>query len=121
MIHSFVSLDLASVATLVMCERDVSVSYPSGMASTDSSLVAALFAYLSATSFSGAPLCAGTHRMVTLLSLDVMRQTSMAATAKRCPGPRSSSLTLVLAEVESTKTVYWRPLSFLCSIVCKAW
>ena len=81
MIHSVVSLDLASVATLVMCEWDVSVSHPSGMASTGSSLVAALFAYLSATSLPVAPLCAGTHRMVTLLSLLMMRlQTSMAAT-----------------------------------------
>ena len=88
MIHSLVSLDLASVATLVMCERDVSVSYPSGKASTVFSLVAALFAYWSATSLPVTPLCAGTHRMVTLLSLVMMRlQTSMAATAKRCPGP----------------------------------
>ena len=27
-------MDLASVATLVVCERDVSAAYPSGMAST---------------------------------------------------------------------------------------
>ena len=44
-IYSLVSLDLASVATLVMCERDVSAAYPSGMGSTGSSPVAALFAY----------------------------------------------------------------------------
>ena len=106
MIHSLVSLDLASVATLVMCERDVSAAYPSGMASTGSSPVAALFAYRSATSLPVAPLCAGTHRMVTLLSLVMVRlQASMAATAKRSPGPSSSSLTRSMAEVESTKTV----------------
>ena len=57
-IHSVVSLDLASVATLIMCERDVSAAYPSGMASPGSSPVAALFAYLSATSLPVAPLCA---------------------------------------------------------------
>ena len=106
MIRSLVSLDLASVATLVMCERDDSVAYPSGMASTGSSPVAALFAYRSATSLPVAPLCAGTHRMVTLFPLVMMRlQTSMAATANRCPGPNSSCLTRSMAEVESTKMV----------------
>ena len=70
--------------TLVMCERDVSLAYPSGKSSTGSSPVTALFAYLSATSLPAAPLCAGIQRMVTLLSLAMMReQTSMAGTAKR--------------------------------------
>ena len=106
MIHSLVSLDLASVATLVICERDVSAAYPSGMASTGPSPVAALFAYRSATSLPVAPLCAGTHRMVTLFSLVMMRlQTSMAATANLYPRPSSSSLTRSTAEVEPTKTV----------------
>ena len=59
--------------------------------------------------------------MVTPLSLAMMReQTSMAATAKRCPGPRPSSLTQVMAEMESTKTVYWRPHSCLCSMMLSA-
>ena len=35
-IHSSASRDLASVATLVMCERDVSSAYPSGMSSAGS-------------------------------------------------------------------------------------
>ena len=39
-IHSAVSRDLASAATLVMCERDVSVAYPFGRSSTGSSPVA---------------------------------------------------------------------------------
>ena len=67
-IHSAVSRDLASVATLVMCERDVSPAYPPGISSTGPSLAAALLAYLSAASLLAAPLCAGTHRMVTSLS-----------------------------------------------------
>ena len=70
--------------TLVMWERDVSTAYPSGMVSTGSSPAAALFALRSATSLPEAPLCAGTHRMVTLLSYSVMReQTSIAANAMR--------------------------------------
>ena len=86
------------------CERDVSLLYPSGIPSTGTSPVAALFAYLSATSLPLAPLCAGTHRMmVTSLSLArMLEQNSMAATAKRWPGPRASSLTRLMAEVEPT-------------------
>ena len=69
LIHSVVPLDLASIATLVMCERDVSSAYPSGISSVGLDLAAAALAYLSATSFPAAPLCAGTHRMVTVLPL----------------------------------------------------
>ena len=105
-----------------MCEREVSAAYPSGNPSTGYSPVAALFAYLSATSLLAAPLCAGTHQMVTLLSLVRMReQTSMAAVAKRCPGPSVSSLTRLMAEIESTKTVYCRSLSCLSSRTLRAW
>ena len=57
-IHSAVSWDLASEATLDMCNRDVSLTYPSGVSSTGASPVVALFAYLSATSSPVAPLCA---------------------------------------------------------------
>ena len=94
------------------CERDVSPTYPSGTSSTGSSPVAALLAYLSATSLPVAPLCAGPHRMVTSLSLVRMReQISMAATANCWPGLRASFLTRSMAVVESTNTVYRRPLS----------
>ena len=86
-----------------MCERDVSSAYPSGISSTGSSPVDALFANRSATSLPMAPLWAGTHRSVTLFSLVMMReQASIVAAAKRFPGPRESFLTLVMAEVEST-------------------
>ena len=52
--------------------------------------------------------------MVTLLSASASRvSTSIAATPKCCP--QVSSQTLVMAEVESTKMVYSRPRSFLCS------
>ena len=105
-----------------MYERDVSLAYPSGKSSTGSPQVVAHLAYLSATSLPVSPLCAGIRRMVTLLSLAMMREhTSVAANANRCPGPRLSSLTQVIAEVESTKGVYWRPRSCLCSMVLSAW
>ena len=45
-----------SVATLVICERDVSSAYPSRIPSTGASPAAALFAYLTATSLPAAPL-----------------------------------------------------------------
>ena len=119
MIHSLVSLDLASVATLIMCERDVSAAYPSGTSPTESSPVAALFACLLATSLPAAPLCAGAHRMATFLAR-IREQISMAATANRWPGPRASSLTRLMAEVESTKTVYWPSPSCSWSRVLRA-
>ena len=63
-------------------------------------------AHSSTTSLTLAPLCAGTHRMVTSLSLARMHeQASMAATANRWSGPSASLLTLSMAAVESTNTV----------------
>ena len=98
MIQPVVALDLASVATLVMCAKDVSSAYPSSNLSLGALPVAAFFAYWSATSFPSAPACAGTQRMVTLLPAAASRvSTSMAATLKRCTGPRASSRTLVMA------------------------
>ena len=105
-IHSAVSRDLASVATLVMWERDVLSLYPSGI-STAASPVAAPLAYSSAASLLLAPLFAGTHRTVTSSPLaGIHEQTSIAATAKRWPGPRASFPARTMAEAESTKTVY---------------
>ena len=69
-IHSAVSRDLASVWTLVMCERDVSSAYPSGNSSTGSSPWSpSLRIYPSATSLPATPLCPESHRMVTSLFL----------------------------------------------------
>ena len=48
-------------------------------------------------------------------------QTSMDATANRWPGPRASSLTQVMAEVEPTKMVYRLSLSCLWSRALRAW
>ena len=50
------------------------VTVPSGISSTGASPVAALFAYSSAISLPLAPLCAGTHWMITSLSLARMRE-----------------------------------------------
>ena len=51
-----------------MWEMEVTSRYPSGMLSPRASLMATTVAYLPATSLPRAPLCAGTHRMVTSLS-----------------------------------------------------
>ena len=120
-IHSAVSRDLASVATLVLWERDVWSLYPSRI-STAASPVAAPLAYLSATSLLLAPLFAGTHQRVTSLPLArIHEQTSIAATAKRWPGPRASFPARTIAEVESSKTVYQCSFSWHWSRAWMAW
>ena len=60
--------------------------------------------------------------MATLLLLEIILvQASMAAMAKPCPGPMLSDLTLSMAAVESTKTVYRWPLSCLWLMMLRAW
>ena len=110
--HCVVSLDLTSVVTLVIWVKDVFSAYPSGNFSVGAPPMAASLADWSATSLPSAPLCAGTQWMVTSFSAAARRDpTLMATTPKRCPGIRLSSRILAKAEVESTKTVYQRPLS----------
>ena len=59
--------------------------------------------------------------MVTSLLLAITwEHRSMAATAKLCPNPMLSDLALSIAEVESTKIVYRRPLSYLRSKTSRA-
>ena len=92
------------MADLVMWERLVSHRYSSGTSSPGARLSAAALAYSSAFSLPVIPLCVGTQRIVTSLSLfRILEQTSIDALAKRCPGPMVSVLTLSMADVEFDK------------------
>ena len=107
-IHSLVARSLVSVVDLVIWDMLVSHRYSSGTSLQRAPSAAAL-ANSSAFSLPVVPVCAvcGTQRAVTSLSLLRAReQASMAAMAKRWPGPMVSILTLSIAVVKSEKTVY---------------
>ena len=59
--------------------------------------------------------------MTSLLLARSLSLTSMAATAKRWPGPVLSGRVPSIAAVESTEMVYYRPLSCLWSAMLRAW
>ena len=95
-IRSAEARDLASVAERVMRERQASVRSPPGTSSSLHGAVrlAAALAYESACSLPSTLLWAGSQRIVTSLSRARVRsQISIAAIAKRWPGPKASVLT----------------------------